>query len=216
LTDTLPAGVTFAVANPTPIGANPLVWAVGTVSPGQSLSYTVVVTVNANTTGSLTNTATLLRAAPGNTITATATTGVIPEADLSLTKSDTPDPVIAGAALTYTLSIANGGPSNATSVVVTDALPTGLTFGSVSGPGWNCNHSSGVVACAIANLLVGSTSQIVITGTAPITPGVITNTAVITSTAADSNTTNNTVTITTTVSSSSQKIYLPLVMKNGG
>ncbi|HXV98429.1 MAG TPA: right-handed parallel beta-helix repeat-containing protein, partial [Anaerolineae bacterium] len=76
LTDTLPADVTYATANPTPTGTNPLTWTVGTVTPGQNLTFTIVVTVNANATGNLTNTATLLRAAPSNAVTATITTTI--------------------------------------------------------------------------------------------------------------------------------------------
>ena len=43
-------------------------------------------------------------------------TTVDPAADLSLTKSDSPDPVLAGELLTYTLTAQNAGPSSATGV----------------------------------------------------------------------------------------------------
>ncbi|MBI1879810.1 MAG: DUF11 domain-containing protein [Chloroflexi bacterium] len=219
LTDTLPAaGVTYATANPTPTGTSPLTWTVGTVTPGQTLTYTVVVTVNANTTGNLTNTAILLRAAPTNTVTAMVTTSVTSVADLLLTKQGTPDPVAPGASLTYTLSITNGGPSNAAGVVVTDNLPNSLTFGGAAGAGWSCNHSSGVVTCTAASLLVGVAPNIIITGTAPLTSGVMTNTAGVTSTTPDSSAANNTATITTTVQPSGSPpaplIYLPIIKKN--
>ena len=49
---------------------------------------------------------------PGNN-SASATTTVTPVADLSLTKSDSPDPVLAGELLTYTLGVHNAGPSSA-------------------------------------------------------------------------------------------------------
>ena len=48
-----------------------------------------------------------------------------PAADLSLTKTDSPDPVLAGQLLTYTLTASNAGPSSATGVQVTDNLPAG-------------------------------------------------------------------------------------------
>jgi uncharacterized repeat protein (TIGR01451 family) len=220
LTDTLPAGVSYATANPAPSGTNPLNWTVGTVTPGQSLTYTVVVTANADAVGNVTNTATLLRAGPGNIITATATTSVISAADLALSKSDNPDPVLAGSVLTYTLSSTNNGPGNATNIVVTDALPAGLTFGGVSGLGWNCIHSSGLVTCTAAGLPVGPAAVIVITGTAPLAPGIITNSATITSTTSDVSRANNTATITTTVSLPGEPpgpiIYLPLIMRQAG
>ena len=48
---------------------------------------------------------------------ASATTTVDPVADLSLTKTDSPDPVLSGQQLTYTLTVHNGGPASAPSVV---------------------------------------------------------------------------------------------------
>ncbi len=42
--------------------------------------------------------------------------------DLSITKSDSPDPVTEGSQLTYTIEVRNDGPDPATNVVVTDDL----------------------------------------------------------------------------------------------
>ncbi|MDZ4852784.1 MAG: SdrD B-like domain-containing protein [Pirellulaceae bacterium] len=49
-------------------------------------------------------------------------------ATLTLAKTDSPDPVSTGQNLTYTLTATNTGPSNTTNTVITDTLPTGLTF----------------------------------------------------------------------------------------
>ena len=54
---------------------------------------------------------------------ASATTTVDPVADLSLTKTDSPDPVLSGQQLTYTLAVHNDGPASAPSVSLSDALP---------------------------------------------------------------------------------------------
>ena len=48
--------------------------------------------------------------------------------DLAVTVIDTPDPVTAGASLTYTLVITNYGPAVATGVVLTDVLPSEVTI----------------------------------------------------------------------------------------
>ena len=77
----------------------------------------------------------------------------VSQADLSITKSDAPDPVSPGGTLTYTLTVTNGGPTGATSVTVTDTLPAGVTFVSAAGAGWTCSQSSGTVTCTRASLV---------------------------------------------------------------
>jgi uncharacterized repeat protein (TIGR01451 family) len=61
------------------------------------------------------------------------------QADLEITaKTDTPDPVIAGNNITYTINFQNNGP-NAAGATVTDAVPANTTFVSAqvtSGTGW--------------------------------------------------------------------------------
>ncbi len=65
---------------------------------------------------------------------------IISQADLALTKTDSPDPALAGNNLTYTINFTNGGPETAQSVVLADTLPAGTTFVSASvtsGSGWS-------------------------------------------------------------------------------
>ncbi len=62
---------------------------------------------------------------------APVTTHVNMLADLVIDKSSTPNPVMAGEMLTYTLNISNQGPSIAENVVITDELPSNVTFNSV-------------------------------------------------------------------------------------
>jgi uncharacterized repeat protein (TIGR01451 family) len=99
------------------------------------------------------------------------------QADLEISKADSPDPVTVGDNLTYTITVTNLGPDAATNVVVTDTLPSGVTFVSAS-PG--CVHSAGVVTCNLGNIPAGDsvTITIVVTVTAP---GTISNTATVTS-----------------------------------
>lgn len=51
-----------------------------------------------------------------------------PMADLSMIKTDSPDPVMAGSDLFYTLTVRNNGPNGTYGVVVSDTLPPGTTF----------------------------------------------------------------------------------------
>jgi uncharacterized repeat protein (TIGR01451 family) len=75
-------------------------------------------------------------------------------ADLSITKSDSPDPVAAGGALTYSIAVKNAGPNAATNVVVTDDLPKGVTFVSAVPSQGTCAPSSnkGLITCRLGTI----------------------------------------------------------------
>src|SRR5712691_10158203 len=60
--------------------------------------------------------------------TGTATTSIAEQADLAVTKSDSPDPVLAGNNITYTINFVNNGLGSAQTVTVTDAVPANTTF----------------------------------------------------------------------------------------
>src|SRR5207245_444307 len=125
------------------------------------------------------------------------TSVVIAQADLSITKTDNPDPVNAGATLTYTVTVTNGGPSTAANVQVTDNLPAGVTFQSASGTGWTCIQAGGVVTCTRGSVVPGGAPPIAITVT-PALCGTISNRAAVSSTTIDPSAANNTATTSTT------------------
>ncbi len=94
--------------------------------------------------------------------------GGVASADLSIVKTDSPDPVNAGATVTYTLAVSNAGPDTATTLTVTDTLPAGVTNAAASGTGWTCNPpSGGAISCTRASLAVGAAPNITLTATAP-------------------------------------------------
>src|SRR5439155_921273 len=108
-------------------------------------------------------------------------------ADLSITKTDAPDPVTAGAALTYTRTLSNARPSTAAAPIsVTDSLPPGVTFQGASGAGWTCSGTNTGVTCTRASTLPpGAAPPITILVTAPNEGGTITNTASVSSSTSD-------------------------------
>ena len=138
---------------------------------------------------------------------ATTTTTVSASADLSLVKTDAPDPVIAGAQLTYGLTVTNLGPSSARNVVVSDTLPTQVSFVSaaISGGGGVCSPLGGsptVVECTLGDLANGAIRNITLqTKVSSSVPNgtAITNTASVTSTTPDPSGATNSDTEQTTV-----------------
>src|SRR5207247_615195 len=128
--------------------------------------------------------------------TATASTTVIASADLSITKTDAPDPVAAGADLTYTLTVSNAGPSTAAAPIsVTDSLPPGVTFQGAIGAGWTCSGTNIGVTCTRASTLPpGAAPPITILVTAPNEGSTITNTASVSSSTSYPDSSNTTAT----------------------
>ncbi|HYK01729.1 MAG TPA: hypothetical protein VE974_08235 [Thermoanaerobaculia bacterium] len=107
----------------------------------------------------------------------TITGGTQSTADLAIAKT-APATVNAGANLTYTLAVTNHGPSDASDVTITDALPLGTTLVSIDGGPWSCSEFSAGVFCN-GNLAAGASSAVTITVTAPQQGGTITNTATV-------------------------------------
>jgi uncharacterized repeat protein (TIGR01451 family) len=226
LTDAVPANTTF-VSFAEPAGWTSIEPAVGgtgavtstrgTLAPTDGPQiFTLVVRVNSPTADAtiITNTATVGSATgdtvPGNnTDTETTTVSVAAGlADLSVTKTDSPDPVSAGANITYTITVSNAGPNDAQSVSLTDALPAGTTFVSFAEPaGWTSVEPSvggtGTVTSTRPALSASDGPQTftLIVRVNPASPQgtTISNTVTVTTTSTDDNAANNTDTETTAV-----------------
>jgi len=99
-----------------------------------------------------------------------------PSIDLSLTMTGTPDPILSGRNITYTLSVTNNGPDIATNVEIYDALPLTVVFVSAASSQGSCNMAGHSVFCAAGSMANAATMTVtmVVTATAS---GVISNTA---------------------------------------
>ena len=134
---------------------------------------------------------------------------VMDSADLDLTKSDSPDPVIAGANLTYTLSVTNHGPSPATNVIVRDLLPAGVSVVSVSSnhPGATCQagepgNAAKPSVCTFDTMADGASRTMTIVVTVlPETTGILHNDASVSSETHDPDNSNNVEGESTTIES---------------
>jgi uncharacterized repeat protein (TIGR01451 family) len=127
-----------------------------------------------------------------------AVTVLAPVADVSISKtgSATVTPG-SNATVTYTIVVTNAGPYAASTVIVNDTTPGGLTFVSATG---DCATP---FPCTLGTLPMGATRAITATYAVPASytgPATIVNTATVSTTAStDSNSGNNTATTSTTV-----------------
>ncbi|MDB6125895.1 MAG: hypothetical protein JWQ71_4888 [Pedosphaera sp.] len=148
--------------------------------------------------------------AKGWSLAITTTSPVAPAADLVVGLAATPIPVIVTSNLTYTITVTNAGPAAATAVLVSNTLPSGVTFvsattsqGSVSANGGNIVYSLGILnkdGTASATLVVS-----------PTVVGTITNTITIGALETDPNTGNNSATVVATVIAPSADLAIGLV-----
>ena len=116
---------------------------------------------------------------------------VLTGAELSVTQVDTPDPVSVVNPLSYSLTVSNNGPDDATGVTVTDIIPAGTTFQSASATQGVCSEISGTVTCVLGDMLATSNATVNIVLTAPFTTGTINNSATVSANETDPIPANN-------------------------
>lgn len=137
----------------------------------------------------------------------TASTAPGDKANLGITKTDSPDPVTVGQTLTYTITVSNAGPADATNVTVVDTLPASVDFVSANPSTGTCAQKGRKVTCKLGALPAGSTgtmsNPVIQIQVKPTKTGRITNVATVSSAEQDNAQGNNTATATTHVNGSS-------------
>jgi uncharacterized repeat protein (TIGR01451 family) len=127
-------------------------------------------------------------------------------ADMAVTASG-PSSVTAGTSATYTITLANNGPNAAQGVVLTDTLPTGSTFGSMTqtagSDGFTLSQSGGsATETATGTIASGSSDTFTLVVFAPssLANGAnFSDTASVSASNPDPNTANNTATVSGTI-----------------
>ena len=168
-------GGQVGVDAPSPQGAFPDVWEYSSWSDGGAQSHMVV--------------------APESPMTLTATYAT--HADLSLAMT-APEGACDGQDITYTLDVANAGPSRANAVTVVDTLPAGAALVSAGGTGWSCSGTS-IVSCSLPALDLATAPPITIVITPAGGSTSVDNEAVVGSTTSDVNGANNSDSGSTTI-----------------
>jgi uncharacterized repeat protein (TIGR01451 family) len=223
ITDDVPDGTTFvstsspaggSCAEPDPGGGGTVECSVPPLASGNSVMFTITVAVQQDRSADISDTASVASpsntdATPGND-SSTATTTVSTSADLSVSNSDSPDPVNAGALVTYAITLQNAGPSAAVGVTLADTIPANATFSSVDSPaGFSCTTpavgSAGTVSCSpTAPLPSGTYDFKLAVRVDPSTASgtVLSDTATVSSSTTDPNPGDESATTTTTVNTS--------------
>jgi len=174
---------------------------------GGSTTHTATCAIAAAATGSLSNTATVTSPitdpVPGNN-SATDTDTLTPQADLAITKTDGVTTATPGGSVTYTVTAANPGPSDAVGATVADTFPASLTctWTCVGAGGGTCTATGAGNIADTANLPAGgSVTYTASCAVSAAATGTLSNTATVAAPAGvtDPNPGNNSATDTDTL-----------------
>lgn len=220
--DLLPLGVSFVSVTPSQgtcaqgqPGPRDVTCGLGTLAPGGSATITIVAFVAPDVPpGTILFNKAMVSSSTGDPdnddVRDSVPTAVVASADVSVTKTDSPDPVIAGNKLTYTITATNGGPSTAQNVTLEDTLPSGTTF--VSGVNGQdvpvCTPvEAGKVVCSLGNLDPGKSAVVhltVLVGANVPHGTVLENTVTVHADTPDPDPSDNTATASTAVTTSAE------------
>lgn len=135
---------------------------------------------------------------------ADAITQVLAGADLVIAKTASPNPILTGSNLSYTITVTNNGPGAAANVIVTDNLPAAMTFVSCSATGSGvCGGSGNNRTVTFASLASGASATVTLVANVNCSlanGATISNTATVSSSTPDPVTNNNSAMVTTIAS----------------
>ncbi|MEM4266221.1 MAG: DUF11 domain-containing protein, partial [Candidatus Woesearchaeota archaeon] len=165
INDTYPEQVIYLTSQPSPVSGNNNTWVLGNLTPGRNISINVTVLVRNITNGTtINNTANVtFQNETGSVILfgAVAQTLVLNPpvfniSNISIAKTDSPDPVTQGGQLNYTIVITSTGNGTAYNVTVNDTYPEQVVYYSAQpAPITGTNNTF-----VIGNLTPGTTVRI--------------------------------------------------------
>ena len=144
-----------------------------------------------------------------------------PLPDLTVSLTDSPDPVVAGSALTYNFTVTNRGDASAATTTVSFPLPTGTTFTSFTAPaGWTpttpAMGGTGTVTATNTSIAVNAPATFTLVVTPTVANPSLSATVSVSTTTPESNTLNNSATTTTTVNAANQPPVAPTFANQTG
>jgi len=201
----LPAGASFVSAAVSQgacgFSNGVVVCVVGDVQGVLSNSVVVSASIVArlNQAGTATNSVSVAGYSPDESVAdnvAVVTTAVASAADVVLGLAAGPNPVVLSNTISYVVSVTNRGPSAAGACGLTNVLPAGVTFVSVSTSLGSCSQLGGTVSCALGSLNAGGGGTVTILARANVA-GPQTNVVAVSSSSLDPNLANNSATSVT-------------------
>ena len=201
----LPTGVTYASDSPGQgtYTSGSGVWNVGALSSGTSATLALSATVDTGTNGQTIVHSVSVLATENDPNTsndsATATINVGAKSDMSIVQTVDINSPFTEDTITYTVTITNNGPSDATGVTVTDVLPAGVTYDGKSQSQGRYRAKSGV--WTVGSIPVGATATLTLSANVDIgtEAQTIVNTAMVSANEPDSNATNDSASTSITV-----------------
>jgi large repetitive protein len=193
VTVTLPAGMAYVSDN----GAGAYVpgtgvWTVGNLNSGQSAVLQITVNASGAPGAVLTANGTLSSATgdPNAANNSASTSVTLQSADLSINKTVNNATPNTGDTVIFTVTVSNAGTSNATSVVVNDLLPAGLSHTGNTPSQGTYNPATGVWSVGVLNN--GASATLAINATVMAAGGaVVNNSASVSADQGDPNSANN-------------------------
>ena len=119
-------------------------------------------------------------------------------ADLAVSAIASPSPAMVGGNLTYTVTVTNLGPLTASSVVLTNKLPSGPAYVSAQSTQGSCSRTGSVVTCNLGSITNGAAAKVTIIVT-PAAEGTLTNVSGVNSSGVEPTLANNVATTITSV-----------------
>lgn len=182
--------------------------------PANTSSTTVPVTVCGDTTFEPNETFSVTITSSGNTITNATGTGTITDDDaagLSVTIADSPDPATQGGNITYTVTVSNAGPAQATNAAALIQLPSQVSWVSNTPSQGTCDGATGTstVQCDFGSINSAGSATVTLVTQAQ-QPGTATALVDVFADQEESNYANNSASTTTTITGLQADISLSL------
>jgi uncharacterized repeat protein (TIGR01451 family) len=221
LADVLPPGIAFGGYTATQGFYSDTfgLWSIGDMANIASATLVITVIVDSDASGTITNTAEELVADqfdtnPDNNEASAVISVTVTGADLAVTKTVNNAMPKAGEVITYTITVINNGPDEATGARLTDVLPAGVIFSDYTAMHGTYTYTDGFWGIGDLRASEVVTLNIAVTVDRCTDNTVITNTASTAADQHDSNLGNNKYSMVIAPASSAYCYYFPIILGN--